>query len=85
MFFSVTGISDEGEMTVMTEDFGTLLLNVLERSNKCVCLCVDSKIGKRTFFSVGSLDDITHVISNVPFSCDIINKHTNTEFISTDM
>lgn len=82
--FSVTGISDAGELTVITEDFGALMKDVFDRSDKSVCLCVDSKIGKRTFFSIGTLSDVTHVVSNRPFSDELVSRYPNTEFIVAD-
>jgi DeoR/GlpR family transcriptional regulator of sugar metabolism len=84
-FFSVSGISDDGELTVVTEDFGTLLQAVFRRSKKSVCLCVDSKIGRRAFFSIGTLDVITHIISNVTFRNEIVSQYIGTEFIVIDM
>jgi len=84
-FFSVSGISDDGELTVMTEDFGTLLQEVIRRSKKSVCLCVDSKIGKRAFFSIGNPDVITHIISNTPFRSEIVRQYAAAEFIVADL
>ena len=68
----------------MTEDFGTLLQEVIRRSKKSVCLCVDSKIGKRAFFSIGKPDVITHIISNTPFRSEIVSQYIGTEFIVKD-
>ena len=63
-FFSASGLSEDGEITVMSEAFGMLMRTVLERSGKRVCLCTDEKRGRREFFSLGSLENIDVLVTS---------------------
>lgn len=83
-FFSVSGISDDGELSVISEEFGSLMRELWERSKRRVCLCDDSKFGKRAFYSVGDLGSVTHIISNMKFDSELIRKFDKTDFRTVD-
>ena len=83
-FFSVSGISDDGELSVISEEFGSLMRELWERSKRRVCLCDDSKFGKRAFYSVGDLRSVTHIISNMKFDSELIRKFDKTDFRTVD-
>lgn len=65
-FFSASGLSDDGELTVMSEEFGMLMRAVLERTAARVCLCTDEKRGRREFFSLGTLENIDVLVTSRP-------------------
>lgn len=62
-FFSASGLSDGGEITVMSEEFGMLMRTVLARTRTRVCLCTDEKRGRREFFSLGTLEGIDVLVT----------------------
>lgn len=83
-FFSVTGFSDTGEMSVRSEDFACLLGAVLPRAEKRVCLLIDEKRGKRAFFSAGDASLATHVIGHAPFPPSLTARYPGTVFLSAE-
>lgn len=83
-FFSASGVTNDGEICVVSEEFGTLIKEVCKRSVLSVCLCDDSKIGKHAFFSVGYLDSVSHIISNAEFDKKLIKSFKKTNFCSVN-
>ena len=83
-FFSVSGISDDGELTVASEEFGNLLKEVWKRSCRSICLGDESKLKKRSFYSIGNLQNVSHIISNGKFDKAIIKKFNTTTFIQAN-
>ena len=62
-FFSASGISSDGEITVISEECGTLIQNLINRSKKSVCLCTANKFNKSEFFSICNTDCVTNIIT----------------------
>ena len=81
-FFSVTGFSEDGEMSVRAEAFAALLAAVLPRAEKRVCLLIDEKRGKRALFSAGDASLATHVIGYAPFPASLVVRYPETVFLS---
>lgn len=79
-FFSASAVTNNGELCVASEEFGNLIKEVCKRSALSVCLCDGSKIGKHSFFSIGYLDSISHIISNVEFDKKLVEKFEETKF-----
>lgn len=80
-FFSVAGLSEDGELSVFSEAFGLLLQEVIARADRAVCLCIGEKLGRRAFFSVGDLSSLTHLISDVPLSPALTARYPSTAFL----
>ena len=83
-FFSATGLSGDGEITVVSEEFGMMLDEIFRRSERRVCLCTDAKFGRSAFFSVGTLDKVSCLISNVPADRTLTERYDKTEFLVSD-
>ncbi len=64
-FFSCRGLSDDGEMSDQSIEEINLRKVVFERSKKKVLLCDSSKFGKQYVYSLGSVDGIDAVISEL--------------------
>lgn len=81
-FFSVTGFSDAGELSVHSEEFGALLTAALPRAERRVCLLIDKKRGKRAFCTVGTAANVTHMVGEKPFPDEITSRYPTTVFLS---
>ena len=81
-FFSASGVSDEGEVSVVSEAFGELMTTALARSKKRVCLCLDEKMGKKAFFSLGNLAGIEYLISGKTCPGTLSERFPETRFLS---
>lgn len=65
VFFSSQGISDDGEISDVSEEETAIRRAMLERANYKVFLCDASKIGVRKPFRVCSKDDVDRIICDV--------------------
>lgn len=65
LFFSSQGISEEGEITDVSEERTALRRVMMERSRRRVFLCDASKIGVRRLFTLCTKDDVDEIISDV--------------------
>lgn len=66
LFFSSQGISENGEITDVSEEETFIRKTMLKRSKRRVFLCDDSKIGVSQVFKVCDKNDVTDIICNVP-------------------
>ena len=64
-FFSCRGLSDDGEMSDQSIEEINLRKVVFERSKKKILLCDSSKFGKQYVYSLGKVDSIDAVISEL--------------------
>lgn len=66
VFFSSQGISDDGEITDVSEERTALRRVMMERSRRRVFLCDASKIGVRRVFTLCTKDDVDDIVCDVP-------------------
>ena len=66
VFFSAQGISEDGEITDVSEERVALRRAMLERSKKRVFLCDSSKIGIRRVFTLCTKEDVDEIVCDVP-------------------
>ncbi len=66
MFFSAQALSDDGEISDVSEPHTALLQAMLKRSKKKVFLCDSSKLGKKRIFTVCTKDDVDAIICDKP-------------------
>lgn len=83
-FFSASGLSDDGEITVVSEEFGMLLDEVFRRSDRTVCLCTDNKFGRREFFSLGTLDRVSCFVTNGKMEKKLLDRFGKTRFLTPE-
>ena len=81
-FFSPTGLSDAGELSFVSEEFGYFIQKAIERSEKRVCLCTANKLGVRAFFCGFDLSAVTHVISNADVGVELKETFERTVFLT---
>jgi DeoR/GlpR family transcriptional regulator of sugar metabolism len=65
VFFSSQGISDDGEISDVSEEETAIRRVMLERAKYKVFLCDSSKIGVRKSFRLCSKDDVDRIICDV--------------------
>ena len=66
VFFSAQGISEDGEITDVSEERVALRRAMMERSRRRVFLCDSSKIGLRRVFTLCTKDDVDDIVCDVP-------------------
>ena len=66
LFFSCRALSEKGLMTDVSVEEVNLRRVMLRSSKKKVLLCDSSKLGKTCFYTLGSVDELDEVISDVP-------------------
>lgn len=81
-FFSVSAISDDGEISCYGETFLNIIHTAIQRSKVSVCLCDSTKLGIRKMLCFETLKNVDYVISNGEFSPQLIEKFPDTEFIT---
>lgn len=65
LFFSSQGISDEGEISDVSEEETSLRRVMLGRTQRQVFLCDGSKLGVRKMFTLCRKEDITDIICDI--------------------
>lgn len=70
-FFSSQAISDDGEISDMSEEETSLRRAMLERSQKKIFLCDSSKIGFKKAFTLCTKDDVDAIICDKPMPWDV--------------
>lgn len=71
VFFSSQGISEDGEITDVSEERIALRRAMMERAKKKVFLCDSSKIGVRRVFTLCTKDDVDEIVCDVPLPWEI--------------
>lgn len=71
LFFSCHSLSKDGKMTEVAIEEANLRRVMMEQSNQKILLCDDSKFGKLSFYNMGNISELDHVISNVPLEFDV--------------
>lgn len=66
MFFSCHGLSEEGRMSDYSVDECHLRQVMLQKSREAYLLCDSSKLNKTYFYDMGSIGQLTGVISDQP-------------------
>lgn len=66
VFFSSQGISEDGEITDVSEERIALRRAMMERAKRKVFLCDASKIGVRRVFTLCTKDDVDDIVCDVP-------------------
>ena len=66
LFFSIRALSEKGLMTDVSVEEVNLRRVMLGAARKKVLLCDSSKFGKTCFYTLGSVDEIDEVISDIP-------------------
>lgn len=66
-FFSSQGVSDDGEITDVSEEETSLRRVLLRRAAHPVFLCDSSKVGKRFLYRLGNLSEMSEVITDSAF------------------
>lgn len=66
MFFSSSGINNQGWIVDYCEEANDLRRHVLEIADKKVFLCDNSKFGKRAAFSLCPLPEVDSIVVNAP-------------------
>lgn len=64
LFFSSQALSDDGEITDVSEEETSLRKVMLSRSKKKIFLCDSSKVGKKQTFRLCSKEDVDEIISD---------------------
>ena len=62
MFFSCQALSDDGEITDVSEEETSLRKVMLSRAKKKIFLCDSSKVGKKQTFKLCTKDDVDEII-----------------------
>ncbi len=65
LFFSCRGLSDDGEMSDISIEEINLRRAMMERAEKKILLCDSSKRGKKYVYSMGNIEEIDMVISEI--------------------
>lgn len=71
VFFSAQGISEDGEITDVSEERVALRRAMLERSKKRIFLCDSSKIGVRRVFTLCTKDDVDEIVCDAPLPWEL--------------
>lgn len=66
-FFSSQGVSEDGEITDVSEEETSLRRVLLRRAARPVFLCDSSKVGKRFLYRLGNLSEMSEVITDSAF------------------
>ena len=66
LFFSSQGITEEGEITDVSEEETSLRRVMLSRAHRRVFLCDSSKIGIRRLFTLCSRHEVTDILCDIP-------------------
>ena len=80
--FSVSALSDLGEMTSPSMDFAEMIKEVLPRSKTSVCLCVSKRFGSELLAGYGTLDDVDYFVSDRPLPASLMEKYSKTRYQS---
>lgn len=64
LFFSCQALSDDGEITDVSEEETSLRKVMLSRAKKKIFLCDSSKVGKKQTFKLCTKDDVDEIISD---------------------
>jgi len=83
-FFSISAISNDGNMSSPSEDFAQMVRELIPRSDKTVCLCTSNKFERNRFISCGDLDNIDYLITDTPCQTELVSKYPATQFIVAD-
>ncbi len=70
LFFSSQGITEEGEITDVSEEETSLRRVMLTRAARKVFLCDSSKLGIRRVFTLCHKEDVTDILCDVPLPWD---------------
>ncbi len=81
MFFSARAIDENGVITDINEPETSVRQAALQNTKKAVFLCDDTKIGKKSVFSVCNVEDIYCIISNEFPNNEILNRWNNVKVI----
>lgn len=71
LFFSSQGITEEGEITDVSEEETSLRRVMLSRAQRRVFLCDSSKIGIRRVFTLCTRHDVDDVLCDVPLPWEL--------------
>lgn len=81
-FFSISALSNEGEISCDSDVFMNIIQRVIKRSKVSVCLCDSTKLGVRKHLCLETLKNVDYVISDGKFSSELVDKFPDTQFIS---
>ena len=71
LFFSSQGITEEGEITDVSEEETSLRRVMLSRAQRRVFLCDSSKLGIHRVFTLCTRHDVTDILCDVPLPWEI--------------
>lgn len=71
LFFSSQGITEEGEITDVSEEETALRRVMLSRAKRRIFLCDSSKIGVRRVFTLCTRQDVDEIICDIPLPWEI--------------
>ncbi len=79
--FSVSAISDDGNISSHDENFAEMVKALIHRANQSICLCVADNWGKEKLISCANVSDVDYVITDRENMQDLITQFPKTQFV----
>lgn len=79
--FSVSAISDDGNISSRDEDFAQMVKELICRAGKSICLCVADNWGKEKLISCANVSDVDYLITDRENIQDLITQFPKTRII----
>ena len=79
--FSVSAISDDGNISSRDENFAEMVKELIRHSNKSICLCAAKNWGKEKLISCSHISDIDCLITDREDIKSLVDEYPATTFI----